>query len=125
MATGDTASAPFTVEVACTYGAPQTLTFPATGGTQTVTVASTVEQNNTCSFTETDSGGAATVSYACTGSVPPQEIPSSTALGPVCVSDGPQATPVSVNVVDPTQTAAVTITNTFVAPIVIAPKFTG
>lgn len=125
VVSGSTASAPFTVAVACTYGDPQTITFPATGGTQTVTVPSFLEQHNTCSFTETDSAGAATVSYACTGSVPPQEIPSSTAVDPVCVSAGPQATPVSVNILDPTQTAAVTITNTFIAPVVIAPKFTG
>jgi hypothetical protein len=121
---GDPAAAgPVTVEVACTFGDPQTVLFPAEGGSQTVTVGSSTEQQNACTFTETDKGGATTTSYVCTGAVPPPEVPTATATEAVCPSAGPQDTPITVNILDPTQTAAVTITNTFA--LLVQPNFPG
>jgi hypothetical protein len=117
---------PVTVEVSCTEGDPQTVTFPADGGSQVVTVASSFGVANACTFTETDAAGATTTSYACTGSVPveqPPEIPTAAAPEDVCAAAGPQDTPITVNILDPTQTAAVTITNTFA--LMIQPNFPG
>jgi hypothetical protein len=125
---GDPRSAgPVTVEVACTTGDPQTVTFPAEGGSQVVTVGSSFDSPNSCTFTETDKAGATTTSYVCTGTLPPvdeePEVPSAAATETVCPSAGPQDTPITVNVLDPAQTADVTITNTFA--LFIQPNFPG
>jgi hypothetical protein len=121
------AAGPVTVEVTCTSGDPQTVTFPAEGGSQVVTVGSSLDTPNACTFTETDKAGATTTSYVCTGSVPqeqPPEIPSAAQTAEeVCPSAGPQDTPITVNVLDPAQTADVTITNTFA--LRIQPNFPG
>ena len=100
-----------------------------------------------CAVTETASGGASTVSYACTGvqgtpidEEPPLEprgfdvSPAAVVLPPVCASTGPDG--VEVNISVPDQSGTVTITNTFVAPqpqpqpkpaaqVVAKPAFTG
>ena len=115
-----------------------TVTFDATGQP---TSADTVGFNDpgTCTVTETASGGAATTTYTCEGTVP-----DATERGfeaqqveppDVCDSVGPQATPITVNIFTEVQTATVTINNTFVAPtpppitpaaqIVAQPTFTG
>ncbi len=93
-----------------------------------------------CVVTETQTGGAASVSYACVGFVPPQDLIEGTgrfAAGPIqllpCQTSGPQAEPIGVNIANEAQTATVTITNTFVdpgtapaaPPVVGAPRFTG
>jgi hypothetical protein len=118
-----------------------TVTFDSTGQpTSPDTV--TFGDPGTCTVTETASGGATTTSYACQGSVPvlPPESQGGfsaaqvTPDDPVCPAAGPQAAPITVNIVDPDQTATVTIANTFVvtppavqpaAAIAAAPAFTG
>ena len=122
---GDAAAAgPTTVTVTCTYGDPIEVDFPATGGSVDVTIQSSVTLMNTCSFEETDKGGALSTSYACAGDNPDNQLPAAAALDdPVCVTAGPQATPISVNIADSDQTAEVTITNTYA--VQIAPRFTG
>jgi hypothetical protein len=94
-----------------------------------------------CTITETANGGATSTTYACVGTLPEpddeitptdgvdafQEVPIDQ---PVCPSAGPQSSPITVNIIDPDQTATVTITNTppaaQVAPQIVAqPAFTG
>jgi hypothetical protein len=97
-----------------------------------------------CTVTETVNGGASSTTYACEGSIPVQddvpvpidgvgafqELPD---LGPVCPAAGPQAAPISVNIIAPEQSATVTIANTFTAlqpiqpaaQVVAQPAFTG
>jgi hypothetical protein len=67
---------------------------------------------------EAHTGGAASVWYSCVGESPVATIP-------VCSAAGPEANPISVNVLDPEQFAEVTIANTYVAPIAVNPRFTG
>ena len=102
----------------------------------------------TCTVTETQTGGAASVSYECEGSLPPPDgnengdsvLPTGggrfSPRGPVaqqvCQSSGPQSDPIGVNIIVENQEATVTVTNTFAesAPeaavaIVEVPSFTG
>jgi hypothetical protein len=101
----------------------------------------------TCTVTETVTGGAATTTYACEGSVPETPTTTTTTLAvpkstgfraqvapddPICPVAGPQADPISVNIVSEGQTATVTIHNTFNEPtpqpaaqVVALPVFTG
>jgi hypothetical protein len=105
-----------------------------------------------CTVTETQTGGAASVSYQCEGTLPlgppgpdaasggfrPQgtvnpATPATTAPPEVCETSGPQSDPITVNIISPGQEATVTVTNTFVAPppppapvaVVVVPLFTG
>ena len=96
-----------------------------------------------CIVTETGTGGAAQVSYACAGQIlepPPPSTTSTTASNQVdggfsaqnglltdpCAAAGPQTEPMTVFIEAPFQDAAVTVTNTFPpTPVVIAPTFTG
>ena len=66
--------------------------------------------------------------------VPEEEVPAPEAIiepdGPICATDGPQADPITVNIVSKLQVATVTIHNTFddpkpAAEIVARPAFTG
>jgi hypothetical protein len=96
--------------------------------------------DGSCTVTEVNTGGAASTTYACEGTVPPlaessndfgtqQEAP------PICPEAGPQAGPIDVNIVFSGQAATVTINNTFADPtptpitpapqIVAQPAFTG
>jgi hypothetical protein len=116
-------------------------------GVDTVTVVFDAQGNPTtpatfgfgdpgqCTVTETATGGAATVTYSCVGTLPTdggkgsdvapsQVIPEE----PVCATDGPQVNPMIVNVVSGDQTATVTVDNTFVeaAPMtIVQPVFPG
>jgi hypothetical protein len=101
-----------------------------------------------CIVTETQTGGAASVTYECQGSIPPDQTGaggggrfnprlSGREVRQVCPSSGPQSDPITVNIVDSRQQATVTITNTFVEPatapaapappvaVAGAPSFTG
>jgi hypothetical protein len=116
-----------------------TVTFDATGQP---TSADTIGFGGpgVCTVTETVSGGAKTVAYACEGvqgTIDDEPIkesfggPStSDVLPPVCATTGP-VDPIEVNISEPDQSATVTITNTFAAEIkpaaqiVAQPAFTG
>ena len=86
-----------------------------------------------CTVTETATGGATSVAYACESALITE--PTAAALGggpssqaivdntPVCPVPGPTDAPITVNVVRSNQTATVTVTNTFAAAI--QPTFTG
>jgi hypothetical protein len=94
-----------------------------------------------CSVVETQTGGAATVSYECTGSFPDSpEPPTDTGdawpepegapADSPCDTSGPQAEPITVFIVTEGQEATVTVTNTFPPPpepepLVVEPAFTG
>jgi hypothetical protein len=74
-----------------------------------------------CTVTETASGGAATVSYSCVGdpgSDAAANIQPAAVVTPEnpCDTAGPQADPIEVAIFNETQSATVTIDNTFVAP---------
>jgi hypothetical protein len=119
-----------------------TVTFDSTGQP---TSADTVgfDDPGQCTVTESASGGAATTTYSCEGTVPDEPTKesdfSATQVAPidevVCEAAGPQAAPITVNIFDEGQTATVTIHNTFVAPtppppipaaqVVAQPAFTG
>jgi hypothetical protein len=115
-----------------------TVTFDATGQPTTPDTIGFIGPG-VCTVTETATGGAATVSYACEGvqgtidDAPIKESfggpSSSDVLPPVCATTGP-VDPIEVNISEPDQSATVTITNTFAAPqiapqIVAQPAFTG
>jgi hypothetical protein len=127
--------------------ASQQLVFDAQGnpvGTgDTVTFISSGE----CTVTESQTGGAASVTYQCEGSVPPPQmdetiLPNGAGrfsprlaglqLQP-CQTSGPQSEPIGVNIVSSQQEATVTVTNTFVdpgstaaaVPVQAVPLFTG
>ena len=84
-----------------------------------------------CTVTETGTGDAAEVTYAC----------QDTGASPMCESTGPQAEPMELVILDPNQGATVTVANAFVAvpmpaptptptaepapPVVAPPVFTG
>jgi hypothetical protein len=92
---------------------------------------------NRCTVTETASGGATSVSYECTSSVEQGQpgldgrasgFTGARAVDPagLCSSGGPQSTPITVDIVEPDQTATVSIANTFPAALVeIQPRFPG
>ena len=87
-----------------------------------------------CTVTETATGGAASTTYACASTVAPAAASgfgdvSAQQVQPICPTAGPQAAPISVNIVSSTQNATVTIHNTFTdpttppaPPIVAAPQ---
>ncbi len=86
-----------------------------------------------CTVTETGAGLAAAASYQCSGafaarSIAPQAkgwaVASSFPDDP-CLTDGPQPGSIGVLIEEPDQQATVTVTNTLVAAVNIAPKFTG
>ncbi len=99
----------------------------------------------TCTVTETETGGAASVSYACEGQIPtdnsvgagwPDEVDAPVSpdaetqqVTDPCAAAGPQEDPMTVFIETPNQDATVTVTNTFPEPVpepvVIAPAFTG
>lgn len=90
-----------------------------------------------CTVTETGTGGATSVSYACTGvaggagpGAAATWNPGSAAVvdpgGQPCVTAGPQSTPMDVAITAPDQTATVTVTNTLpAAAVALQPRFTG
>jgi hypothetical protein len=121
-----------------------TITFDATGQPTSVSTIGFIE-SGVCTVTETGTGAAQSVSYACDGvqgtlptddtePVNPEFDGPSTAdvLPPVCATTGP-VEPIEVNISEPDQSATVTITNTFadpapaIAPEAVAaqPTFTG
>jgi hypothetical protein len=97
----------------------------------------------TCTVTETQTGGAASVVYECEGSFTPGGLGSEGGGGRfglrngpprrVCETSGPQSEPITMHIVSPAQNATVTVTNTFVAQpppepaaaVEDAPRFTG
>ena len=100
--------------------------------------------NGQCTVTETQTGGAASVSYECEGTVPPPVTlmgsgrSSPRVAGPLpqqaCETSGPQSDPITVNIVGENEEVTVTVTNTFVDPgsaatpaaaVVGEPLFTG
>jgi hypothetical protein len=115
-----------------------TVTFDASGQ-PTSADTFTFNDPGQCTVTETATGGAATTTYACAGTVPVD----SEGVGgaaivepdePICPAAGPQVGPITVNIVFEEQTATATIANTFVAAplqpqvapqIVAQPAFTG
>jgi Domain of unknown function (DUF5979) len=116
------------------------VTFDATGQPTSPDIIG-FDDPGTCTITETVTGGAASVSYACAGTIP---VPNDTVKGfggvaadqvapptEPCASAGPQADPATVYIVDPGQEATVTVHNTFADPVtpaaqvVIQPAFTG
>jgi hypothetical protein len=118
-----------------------TVTFGADGQpTSPDTV--TFDGPGVCTITETANGGATSTTYSCVGTASEDDGELEPVDGvdafqlapdaPVCPSAGPQSTPITVNIVNPGQTATATIANTFVAqqaqaaPQVVAqPAFTG
>ena len=98
-----------------------------------------------CTVTETVNGGATSTTYSCVGNLPEppgDEVPApidgvgsfqvEEPLGTVCPSAGPQAAPITVNIISPNQDATVTIVNTPptaapqpAAQVVAQPAFTG
>jgi hypothetical protein len=84
----------------------------------------------TCTATETDTGGAATVSYSCAWT-PGNRDHLPIAGGCPGVSSGPSALPASVTFTGNGETGDLTITNTFpptppvIPPIILAPRFTA
>jgi hypothetical protein len=109
----------FTVQVQCSHASQTTVdtdvTFDAAGNPIAGNPMITAELTDTCNVTETASGGAQSVGYACSdnaGTAPSycqstnQDVQFGRTLG---------------------ETATVTVTNTFPAPppVAIAPKFTG
>jgi hypothetical protein len=102
--------------------------------------------NGQCTVTETQTGGAASVTYECEGTVPPPMMlegsgrSSPRVAGPAppqpCQTSGPQSDPITVNIVGKDEEVTVTVTNTFVDPgsaaaatpaaaVVGEPLFTG
>jgi hypothetical protein len=99
--------------------------------------------NGQCTVTETQTGGATSVTYECQGTVPPPMMlegsgrSSPRVAGPVpqpCQTSGPQSDPITVNIVGEDEEVTVTVTNTFVDPgaaatpaaaVVGEPLFTG
>jgi hypothetical protein len=100
--------------------------------------------NGQCTVTETQTGGAASVTYECEGTVPPPMMlegagrSSPRVAGPVprqvCETSGPQSDPITVNIVGEDEEVTVTVTNTFVDPgtaatpavaVEAVPLFTG
>jgi hypothetical protein len=81
--------------------------------------------NGQCTVTETQTGGAASVTYECEGTVPqPMMLDGAgrssprgpVARPPLCETSGPQSDPIIVNIVGEDEEVTVTVTNTFVDP---------
>ena len=124
------------------------LVFDAQGNPVGTGDTVTFTNGGECTVTETQNGGAASVSYQCEGSVPPSTMASGASvldgagrfsprlaglqLQP-CQTSGPQSEPIGVNIVSSRQEATVTVTNTFVdpgstaaaVPVEAVPLFTG
>ena len=125
------------------------LVFDAQGNPVGTGDTVTFTDGGQCTVTETQNGGAASVSYECEGTLPPADMNTSGGgrfsprIGPgvpsVCESSGPQSDPITVNIINAGQEATVTVTNTFVtvptspsqpepapaAAVAAAPSFTG
>jgi len=124
-------------------GSAVTLSFVANGAGVASAVGpdtiSFVNQTD-CTVNETRNGGAPSVSYLCSAQIDSNDNgpiaegfgnPRAAALGPfpeACAAQGTQAAPMLVHLVDPNQSATVTVANMNdpVSPLVlIAPRFTG
>jgi hypothetical protein len=94
--------------------------FDAAGTPQDVS-AFQFSGEGTCTVTETQTGGASSVTYECALTMGEEGIP------PPCTPSGPQSDPVTLNVTTPRSGSSVTVTNTFEAPAPVAtpPVFTG
>ena len=121
------------------------LTFDAQGNPATSSSLEFIDDGQ-CTVTETQTGGAASVTYECEGTVPPPMMlegsgrSSPRVAGPAppqpCETSGPQSDPITVNIVGEDEEVTVTVTNTFVDPgsaaaatpaaaVVGEPLFTG
>lgn len=81
------------------------------------------EGSGTCNVTETQTGGATSVSYECALTAGDPDV-----APPMCSPSGPQADPITLNIVTPRSPTSVTVTNSFEpppSPVVAAPRFTG
>lgn len=127
---GPVSSAQFVFDAQGNPVGPDTVTFNDAG---------------TCTVTETQTGGAASVTYECEGTCEGTALPSvggrfgPRAAGPplpeVCETSGLQGDPITVNIESPRQQATVTVTDTFEAapapappaapPVEAGPRFTG
>ena len=115
----------FVVELNCEGTPPAPLitsiTFNADGSPATANEVNFPDNDATCTPTETETGGAASVTYACQND----------ALENACQANGPQVSPITVVLdFDPTdEDPTMTITNTFEeaapAAVVAPPSFTG
>ncbi len=120
--------------------ASATVDFDEAGDPQVANVFTFVNAG-TCTVTETETGGAASVTYACEGQIPVDQDAAGwpdDAEAPVspdaeaqqvtdpCAAAGPQEDPMTVFIEQEGQDATVTVTNTFVPePVVVVPAFTG
>jgi hypothetical protein len=80
------------------------------------------EGEGTCTVTETQTGGASSVTYECALTAGDPSIP------PPCTPSGPQTSPITLNVTTPRSSSSVTVTNTFEpppTPVVAPPRATG
>jgi hypothetical protein len=101
--------------------------FDATGTPQDV-AAFRFEGEGTCTLTETQTGGATSVTYECFITAGETD----GAPGP-CTPSGPQTNPVTLNVTTPRSSSSVVVTNTFeppqppkvTPPVPAAPRLTG
>jgi hypothetical protein len=128
-------------------GSSATLVFDAQGNPVGTGDTVTFNGGGECTVTETQNGGAASVSYQCEGSVPPPTTASGASLldgagrfSPrlaglqllPCQTSGPQSEPIGVNIASENQEATVMVTNTFAdpgtsaaVPVEAEPRFTG
>lgn len=93
--------------------------FDATGTPQDP-AAFRFEGSGTCTVTETQTGGATSVTYECA-------LTAGEGAPPPCTPGGPQTSPVTLNVTTPRSSSSVTVTNTFERPPapVAPPRLTG
>ncbi len=103
----------------------------------TVTDTISFVEENQCTVLESDAGGAASTTYACSGTGAVQAGAAATgswgvsdqaivAPGDPCTANGPQADPITVNILTSRQEATVTVQNTFAAAAAaVTPRFTG
>jgi hypothetical protein len=163
---GEQLAAPLTIAKTVSGPVPAGTTFTATincdddiivdtgGSTDTVTVTFDASGQPTspdtfgfndpgaCTVTETANGGASSTTYSCEGNLGVEapikegDFSATQVEEDVCPTAGPQAAPISVNIISEGQDATVTIHNTFVAPtpqpgpqpaaqVVAQPVFTG
>jgi hypothetical protein len=115
----------FSVTISCDgvtiqpVGASDVVVTFAADGTPLTTSALRLEGTGTCTVTETDTGGATSVSYECaqTGGGVGEGGP------PPCPAAGPQSSPPVLNVTTPRSPGSVIITNRFA--VRAQPDFTG
>jgi hypothetical protein len=99
-----------------------TVRFDA-GGVPTDAASFQLQGTGTCTVTETQAGGAGTVSYQCARTAGETD-----GAPPLCPVGAPQPDPVTLTVVTPHSPSSVTVTNTFEqapTPIVAPSTFTG